>query len=136
MRAYCSYRRWMFLDDEIGRTTKHCKKYRNRRKDRRLLNKKRRAYDKGILMKSIVCLLILACPCYGEVWKITQTSSAKSVWAITQKPSKVSKVCACSKECTCGCNQGKECDCGKPKPQSPYRIVTQPESWSCTVGNG
>jgi hypothetical protein len=91
---------------------------------------------------TIICLLYMVSCINADVWVVSQKGLSddrqpkKVVWVVTQKPSKVSKVCSCSKECVCGCNRGKECDCDKPKPQSQYRIVTPAEAWSCTVGNG
>ena len=87
---------------------------------------------------TILCLLYtIPCINAGEVWVVT---ARPNVWAITQKPSKVSKVCSCSKECVCGCNQGKECDCNQsghnadmnrdrnPDKMSGFEIIrTQPD---------
>ena len=75
----------------------------------------------------------------ADVWVVSQKGLSddrqpkKVVWVVTQKPSKVSKVCSCSKECVCGCNQGKECDCNKGT-LSHVRTIEPYTSQPCVTG--
>lgn len=91
---------------------------------------------------TLIVLLVSANSVLADVWVFRPPKQKASVWAITSsQPSvtpKSAKTCPCSNQCACGCNAGKECDCNKPRQVegSPYRIVQQAESWSCTVGGG
>lgn len=88
------------------------------------------SYIAAYMLGSLLCMVIArGCVAYGsEVWVVSK--QAKSVWAITDKPSKVLKVCPCSKDCVCGCNQGKECTCNRAVnvPIEPFT------SQSCITG--
>lgn len=86
---------------------------------------------------TIICLLyMVSCINAGEVWVVSQKGLSddrqpkKVVWVVTQKPSKVSKVCECSNQCVCGCNQGKECDCNQSGHNADMNRDRNPDKMS------